>query len=118
VTKPKMSTKTPDAAEVNNLIDLHDQIIDNPEGELLALVRILPVQVVHRVADGEDQATVALRQIEVLQGPDVDAGRKLMLKAFRARTKAAALPDLTEDGEPNEPLPGMEEEQLPSDTLQ
>lgn len=115
--KPKLSTKTPDAAEVNNLIELHGEIIDNPEQELLALVRILPSQVVHRVADGEDQATVTIRQIEVLQGADVEAGRKLMLKSFQKRTKNSALPDLAEpEAEPDEPLPGMGAE-LPDDTL-
>lgn len=110
MSKPKLSTKTPDAAEVNNLIEMHGQIIDNPEGELIAIVRILPSQVVHRVADGEDQATVALRQIEVLQGADVEKGRALMLKSFRTRTNGSALPDLNDPKPtPDTPIAGLED---------
>ncbi len=109
MSKPTLNTKTPDAVEVNNLIELHADIIDNPEQELIALVRIKTVSVVHNVADGEDQAKIALRQIEVLQSPaDIEAARKLMLKAFRVRTNNSALPDLSEaKAQPDTPLDGL-----------
>jgi hypothetical protein len=109
MSKPTLMTKTPDAAEVNNLIELHGEILDNPEQERIAIVRIKTVSVVHDVAAGEDQAKVALRQIEVLQSPaDIEAARKLMLKAFRVRTNNSSLPDLDEaKATPDTPLEGL-----------
>lgn len=101
MSKPKLSTKTPDNDEINNLIGLHADLIANPNERRIAIVELGVRSVNHVVSDGEDQATVIIRQVEILGGKDASDAEKIFTRAYSNRTghKSRPAPD-----EPSEPI--------------
>lgn len=108
MSKPKLSTKTPDATESNALIELHDSIIALPRERRIIVAEVITKQVNTDIATGEQQATLQLAHIEVPTGADRVALEKLLDKAFTGRTSLKHRPDPTA-GEADTPLEGIDE---------
>jgi hypothetical protein len=109
MSKPKLSTKTPDNDKINNLIGLHPQLIAQPNERRIAIVELGVRSVNHVVADGEDQATVYIRQVEVLAGKDATDAEKIFTRAYSNRTGEHARPAPDEPSEPIANFPDTED---------
>lgn len=93
MSKPKLSTKTPDAPEYNTLIGDHETINSLPRERRYAIVELTTKRVDLDVATGEHQATMQIIHIE---GPQTQADEKLITDLldtlFKKRTKLTARP--------------------------
>lgn len=105
MSKPKLSTKTPDQPETNALIDAHAQILALPRERRYAIVELATKSVNNDVATGEQQATLHAVHIELPTGADQVALEKLLDKAFTKRTNMRTRPDTV--GDPDTPLEGL-----------
>jgi len=110
MSKPKLSTKTPDATEANALIDLHSAIVSMPRERRLIVAEVIVKTVTTDTASGEQQATLQLAHIEAPTGADRDALEKIMDGAFKKRTNLQHRPDPT--AETGTPLAGLGEGDL------
>lgn len=108
MSKPKLSTKTPDATESNALIDLHGSIISLPRERRLIVAEVIVKSVATDVASGEQQATLQLAHIEVPTGKDRTDLEAIIDRAFKARTNLTHRPDPT--AELGTPLEGLGDE--------
>jgi hypothetical protein len=98
MSKPKLSSKTPDAGEYNSLIGTHDSIVSLPRERRYAVVEFRTKGVVLDVASGEHQATMEIVQIEQpASAADEVALVALLDKMFQNRTHLAARPDPNAD---------------------
>ncbi len=92
--KPKLSTKTPDAPEYNTLIPTHDQIVAMPRERRYAIVELKTKGVNTDVDSGEAQATVQIIHLEQpATKADSDAVTALLDSMFTKRTKLQQRPD-------------------------
>jgi len=105
MSKPKLSTKTPDAKERNALIEAHGGIIDMPRERRYAIVELATQNVRTDIATGEEQATLQIVHCELPTGSDRDALEKLMDKVFQKRTNLKVRPD--PNAEVDTPLEGL-----------
>lgn len=62
--KPKLSSKTPDAADYNSLIETHADLVSLPRERRYAIVELRVKKVDLDVASGEQQAIVELVHVE------------------------------------------------------
>lgn len=108
MTKPKLSTKTPDATESNALIDAHESIIALPRERRIVIAEIIVREVSTNVATGNQQATLQLAHIEIPSGADRAAAEKILDAAFKARTGMKHRPDPTA-GDVDTPLLGLDD---------
>ena len=106
MTKPKMSTKTPDATESNALIDAHADIIAMPRERRIIIAEIITREVSTNVATGNQQATLQLAHIEIPVGHDRAAAEKILDAAFKGRTGLKHRPDPSA-GDGDTPLEGL-----------
>lgn len=98
--KPKLSTKTPDDAATNALIDSHDDVLSMPNERRIALVEIAVPKIELHPGTGAQQATVQIVHLELLNGKDRDAGEALFTKVHQARTGNKTRPAPPEDDVP------------------
>jgi len=106
--KPKLSSKTPDAPEYNTLIDTHELIVSLPRERRYAIVELKTKGVNTDVDSGEAQATVQIIHLEQPRTKaDTDRLTGLLDELFLKRTKLAARPD--PHAEADTPLDGLAE---------
>lgn len=108
MSKPKLSTKTPDASETNALIDLHGAIIAMPRERRYAIVEFAVKDVRTDIATGDEQATITAVHIEVPSGKAAAELEAMLDAEFTRRTNLKARPDPNDDGNPP-PLDGVGE---------
>lgn len=105
--KPKLSTKTPDAPEYNTLIETHDTIVAMPRERRYAIVELKTSKVNRDIDTGEEQAIMQVIHLEQPRTKaDNDAVQALLDKMFTSRTKLAARPDPHAEDTPLEGLGG------------
>lgn len=107
MSKPKLSTKTPDSTETNALIDMHGQIIALPRERRYAIVELAVKAVNRDIATGEEQATLHAVHIEVPTGKDAKELEALLDRTFTNRTNIKVRPDAV--AEADTPLDGIGE---------
>lgn len=95
--KPKLSTKTPDDPVINALIEAHPDLIAhfNRRGKTNSHIAIIDLGVseVKIKEGGEQQATIVIRQLELMQpGSDRDAAEKLFTRVYSQRTGEKSRP--------------------------
>lgn len=98
----KLSTKLPGDAEINGLDSRVPELLDNPEGLLVAIVYLDVAKVVEDVDQGTRVPVCRVRRIEPLGGlEDVpDTVKKAVATAEQKRTGRKAIPfDIVEVGE-------------------
>lgn len=110
MSKPKLSTKTPDATESNALIELHGNLISMPRERRLIVAEVIVKSVATDVASGEQQATLQLAHIEVPVGQHRADLEAIIDAAFKSRTNLTHRPDPT--AEVGTPLEGLGEGDL------
>lgn len=86
MSKPKLSTKTPDDPTTNALIEVHDSIVSLPTERRIAIVELSVPKIETNPGTGSHQATVQVVHLELLTGSDREAGEKLFTKVHHART--------------------------------
>jgi len=110
MTKPKLSTKTPDATEHNALIALHGQVIALPRERRYAVVELAVKDIRTDVATGDEQATLQIVHIEVPSGKGRDEIEKLIDSEFTRRTNQKTRPNPHEDDVNDDtPLTGIDD---------
>jgi hypothetical protein len=99
--KPKLVAATPDNAEVNGLIAIHNALISDPTQRRYAIVEFtVPDMIV--VTGGDTVPRVKLTHIEVFEmGATQDKIITLLDAHYKARTKNSARPG---PAEPDTPL--------------
>lgn len=102
MTKPALSTKTPDSTDTNSLIDIHDAMIASPKERRYAIVELAVTDVTTKIASGDITAKYNLVHIEEMTGTALDKALTLMDAAYQRRTG-------------NKVRPGPDEEDTPLD---
>jgi hypothetical protein len=92
MTKPKLSSKTPDDPILNSLIDSHDDLLRRPAERRFAVVELI---VTDRTfpTHGDDYARVQVVHLEEIIGADLDTVLKLRDHRFTERTGQKSPPD-------------------------
>lgn len=111
MSKPKLSTKTPDKDDLNALISQHPRIIEHfnsreHSNSHIAIVELGATKV-ETFEGGEEQATIVIRHLELAVGAFEGQAEKLFTTIHRERTGNKSRPDF-EAGEPNEALEGLD----------
>lgn len=92
--KPKLTVKTPDDENYNALIGEHPNIVSLPRERRYAIVEFITTKVDLDVASGEQQASVALVQIEIPRSQADEVSVVALLdKMFKSRTHLTARAD-------------------------
>lgn len=97
MSKPKLSTKTPDDPTTNALIAEHDTIVALPTERRIALVELIVPKIELNPGTGAHQATVQITHLELLGGKDKAAGEELFTSVHQARTGNKTRPAPAED---------------------
>lgn len=107
--KPKLSTKTPDDEGTNALIEAHPDLIGhfNRRGKTNSHLAIVDLGVtkIEIKEGGEQQATVQIRQLELMTGADREKAEALFTEVYSRRTGEKSRPT---PGEADTPLPGLD----------
>lgn len=101
MSKPKLTTRTPDDAQLNALVEAHGSIIALPTERRFAVVELTVAKVETRPATGEQQAHVQVVHVELLTSAE---GERILLAAYKQRAGNATPPSV---GEPDAPLEGL-----------
>jgi len=108
--KPKMSTKTPDDAALNALVDYHGELIDTPNTPRLAIVELIVPEIKTRPGTGEQQATVQIVHLELAHGKDAEALERQFTRIHFDRTGNKSRPNpLAEETSTDTPLEGIDD---------
>lgn len=89
--KPKLSSKTPDDAERNSLVDTHDDLLKFPDTRRYAVVEFAVTDRTYPTHN-DAFARVQLVHIEEIVGADLDAVLKVRDHAFTERTGFTEVP--------------------------
>jgi len=94
MSKPKLTTRTPDDPLLNALVDAHGSIIALPTDRRFAVVELSVPKIETRPATGEQQAHVQIVHVELLKATE---GESILLAAYKARTGNATPPTGADD---------------------
>lgn len=104
--KPKLSSKTPDAPEYNTLITRHDALIGWPRERYYAVVELKVSDITTDIDTGEEQARIQIVHIEQpVVAADAKALESLLDSMFQKRTKLKVRSD--PHAEEDTPLEGI-----------
>jgi|tagenome__1003787_1003787.scaffolds.fasta_scaffold19802297_2 hypothetical protein len=88
----KFSPSLP-TGDANGLASIIADLVDRPEELHVAIVVLDTAKLIRNVDSGDVVPTIRIRQIEpVKAGPDADEMRRLLRRAFEARTGKVELP--------------------------
>lgn len=91
MTKPKLSSKTPDEADLNSLIDTHEDLLKQPDVRRYAVVELAVTDRTYPTHN-DAFARVQIVHLEEIVGADLDTVLKVRDHAYTARTGNKAVP--------------------------
>lgn len=92
MTKPKLSSKTPDQEELNSLIDSHDELLNKPDQRRFAVVE-LAVTARTFPTHNDHFATVQIVHLEEIRGTELDDVLKVRNAVYTQRTGNKSVPE-------------------------
>ncbi|MFG1898678.1 hypothetical protein ACGFIP_32190 [Micromonospora zamorensis] len=87
--------------EQSGLAQIRDQLLENPEGQHVAIVVVDCARITHDVVDGDLEATPTIRLLRIEPETDPDAAAQLLAWAKRLTDKR--IPPIRKP----DPLPGL-----------
>lgn len=94
MTKPKLSTKTPDEAELNSLIESHEDLLQFPDKRRFAIVELAVIDRTYPTHN-DPFARLQIVHVEEVDGEDLEKVLKIRDHTYTTRTglKTPPAPD-------------------------